>query len=104
MKSEKEEPTSFWVEEQKEPKSGLYQYKNYSTKQFLGYDPNGDYVYTKGQAYGAENWQLSADEQSEGGDRNVVIFADYGKKFLAIVNGKLTGVSTRDENCIWVIR
>ena len=70
---------------------------------FVGYDPNGDYIYTKAQHYGAEEWLLKADEQSSDGRRAVVIFANYGKKYLAICNGKLTGVSVRSEDCVWIL-
>ena len=47
---------------------------------FKGYDPNGDYTYTKAQHYGAEEWILMADENDNTGRRAVVIFANYGKK------------------------
>ena len=57
----------------------------------IGYDPNGDYIYTKAQHYGAEEWILKADEQSSDGRRGVVLFANFGKKYLAIRDGKLTG-------------
>ena len=44
-----------------------------------------------------------ADEQTSGGQRAVVIFANYGKKYLAIKNGKLTGVSARSDDCVWIL-
>ena len=68
-----------------------------------GYDPNGDYIYTKVQHYGAEEWQLISDESSADGRRTVVIFANYGKKYLAIRGGKLTGVSQVDDDCKWIL-
>ena len=70
---------------------------------FSGYDPNGDYIYTKGQHYGAEEWKLIADESMSTGERAVVIFANFGKKYLAIRNGKLTGVSNKDKDCVWIL-
>ena len=70
---------------------------------FKGYDPNGDYTYTKAQHYGAEEWILMADENDNTGRRAVVIFANYGKKYLAIRNGKLTGVSNVGEDCRWYL-
>jgi len=94
------EDTSYWVEEKQ---GKIHFYKNYATKQYLGYDPNGDYVYTKGQHYGAEEWDLIADERSSTGERAVVIFARYGKKYLAIRNGKLTGVNQKNEDCVWIL-
>lgn len=68
-----------------------------------GYDPNGDYIYTKAQHYGAEEWILKADDQSTDGQRAVVLFANFGKKYLAIRNGKLTGVSSYSEDCVWIL-
>lgn len=68
-----------------------------------GYDPNGDYIYTKGQHYGAEEWILKADEQSTDGRRAVVLFANFGKKYLAIRNGELTGVAGYSEDCVWIL-
>ena len=69
----------------------------------LGYDPNGDYIYTKGQHYGAEEWSLVNDETDYSGRRAVVLFANYGKKYLAIRNGKFTGVATKGDDCKWYL-
>lgn len=91
------------MEIQANKEEGIYNYKNFSSNGFLGYDPNGDYIYTKGQAYGAEQWKLIIDENASSGEREIVIFADYGKKYLAIINGQLTGVSTPCQECIWVV-
>jgi len=96
------EPTSYWVEE-KQPKNEIRFFKNYATNGYLGYDPNGDYIYTKGQHYGAEEWILKADEKSTDGRRAVVLFANYGKKYLAIRNGKLTGVANYSQDCVWIL-
>ncbi|KXJ27782.1 uncharacterized protein LOC110233617 [Exaiptasia diaphana] len=96
------EATSYWVEE-KQKKSEIVYYKNYDTNGYLGYDPNGDYIYTKGQHYGAEEWLLKADEQYQGGERAVVLFANFGKKYLAIRNGKLTGVNSYSDDCVWIL-
>ena len=49
----------------------------------LGYDPNGDYLYTKAQNYGAEEWSLHVDDTDTSGRRAVVIYAEFGKKYLA---------------------
>jgi len=96
------EDTSYWVEE-KQHKSEIHFFKNYATHGYLGYDPNGDYIYTKAQHYGAEEWILKADDQSTDGQRAVVLFANFGKKYLAIRNGKLTGVSSYSEDCVWIL-
>lgn len=96
------EDTSYWVEE-KVSKSEIHFFKNYATNGYLGYDPNGDYIYTKAQHYGAEEWILKADEQSTDGRRAVVLFAKFGNKYLAIRNGKLTGVSKYSEDCVWIL-
>lgn len=96
------EDTSYWVEE-KQHKSEIHFFKNYATNGYLGYDPNGDYIYTKAQHYGAEEWLLKADDQSSDGRRAVVLFANFGKKYLAVRNGKLTGVSSYSEDCVWIL-
>ena len=44
-----------------------------------------------------------ADENDNSGRRAVVIFANYGKKYLAIRNGELTGVSSANEDCRWYL-
>lgn len=97
------EATSFWVEERDTNDKEIYYYKNFATNMFLGYDPNGDYIYTKGQHYGAEQWNLVCDDEGMNGERAVVLFACFGKKFLAVRNGKLTGVSKREKDCIWIL-
>ncbi|KAK3739304.1 hypothetical protein QZH41_017879, partial [Actinostola sp. cb2023] len=61
---EEAEDTSYWVEE-KQKKSEIVYYKNYATNGYLGFDPNGNYLYTKGQHYGAEEWLLMTDEKSQ---------------------------------------
>lgn len=94
------EATSYWVEERK---GEIYFYKNYATNGYLGYDQNGDYTYTKAQHYGAEEWKLIADDRNSTGERAVVIFAIHGKKFLAIRNGKLTGVTSKSADCVWIL-
>ena len=70
---------------------------------FSGYDPNGDYIYTKQQHYGAEEWQIIADETSTSGEREIVLFANYGKKYLAVTGGKFTGVPSRSDDCVWIL-
>lgn len=95
--------TSFWVEERKEKKSEIIYFQNYFSKGYLGHDPNGDYTYTKGQHYGAEEWLLMSDNTDTSGRRAVVIFANFGKKYLAIKNGKLTGVTKQDPECRWYL-
>ena len=100
--SDKAEPTSFWVEMQKDSASGLHQYRNNQSQGYLGYDPHCDFTYTKSQSYGAEDWQLTKEELSENDECCVVLFANYGEKFLGIVNGKLTGLSERTQDCVWV--
>ena len=97
------EDTSFWMEEKKGKGSGVVFFKNYHTAGYLGYDPNGDYVYTKGQHYGAEEWTLMTDETDDTGRRAVVIWAVFGKKYLAVRGGKLTGVSAFSPDCRWYL-
>lgn len=94
------EDTSYWVEERN---GEIYYYQNYATDGYLGYDPNGDYIYTKAQHYGAEEWKLIADDTMSTGERAVVIFANFGKKYLAIRGGKLTGVANKDKDCVWIL-
>lgn len=95
--------TSFWVEERKAEKDSIIFFKNFSSNGYLGYDPNGDYIYTKAQHYGAEEWVIENDENDDSGRRAVVIFAIYGKRYLAIKGGKLTGVKNRDLDCKWFL-
>eukprot|EP01137_Pigoraptor_chileana_P000573 Opistho-2@36966 len=91
----------YWIEEHQGKGSEILYFKNYVTGSYLGFDPNGDYVYTKSQHYGAEEWILTADETTSSGERSVVIFANYGKKHLAVVDGQLTGVSHHTPECVW---
>lgn len=95
------EDTSFWVQEK--GNGGIVYFKNYHTDGYLGYDPNGDYVYTKAQHYGAEEWIMTTNHDDDTGRRAVVIFANYGKKYLTVRNGKLTGVPTATRDCIWYL-
>ena len=69
----------------------------------LGYNPNGDYIYTKAQHYGAEEWILQSNNTDDTSSRAIVIFANYGKKYLAIKGGKLIGVSSVDNDCKWYL-
>lgn len=101
---EKPEDTSFWVEEKHKDKStGIVYFKNFFSNGYLGFDPNGKYVYTKSQHYGAEEWILQVDETDNSGKRAVVIFANYGKQYLAIKNGKLTGIQQISPECRWYL-
>lgn len=86
------EDTSFWEQVSGEKGSGLVLFRNFSTKGYLGYDPNGDYIYTKPDHYRAEDWKLITDDSDDTGKRAVVIFADYGKTYLTVRDGNLTGV------------
>ena len=97
------EATSYWVEERHPSNKEVVFYKNFATNMYLGYDANGDYIYTKSEHYGAEEWNLVAEDTSHNGERAVVIFACYGKRFLAVRNGKLTGVASRDADCVWIL-
>ncbi|XP_066910176.1 uncharacterized protein [Clytia hemisphaerica] len=97
------EATSFWVQERKGGKGEIIFFKNYSTNGYLGYDANGDYTYTKAQHYGAEEWTLKVDESDNTGKRAVVIFAVYGKKYLGIKNGKLSGFPSLNPACRWYL-
>ena len=60
-------------------------------------------MYTKAQHYGAEEWTLKVDETDNTGKRAVVIFACYAKKYLAIRNGKLTGLKSVTPDCRWYL-
>ena len=44
-----------------------------------------------------------SDEKSAGGERAVVILNNWGKQYLAIRNGKLTGASSRSDDCVWIL-
>lgn len=98
------EDTSFWTQESKGKGTGIVFFKNYHTKCYLGYDPNGDYVYTKSEHFGAEEWKLMNDDTDDTGKRAVIIFADYGKKFLTVNDEDgLTGVDDQTEDCRWYL-
>ena len=97
------EDTSFWVEEKQGKGSEIIFFKNFHTQGFLGYDPNGDYIYTKPDHYGAEEWILNTDESDDTGRRAVTIFANYGKKYLTIREGQLTGVDEFSSDCRWYL-
>lgn len=98
------EDTSFWTQESKGKGTGIVFFKNYHTKCYLGYDPNGDYIYTKSEHYGAEEWRLMTDDTDDTGRRAVIIFADYGKRFLTVNDGEgLTGVAEQTEDCRWYL-
>jgi len=96
------EDTSFWVQV-KEKGSEIVFFKNYATQGYLGYDPNGDYIYTKPDHYGAEEWLLMTDENDDTGKRAVIIFANYGKKYLTVRDGQLTGVDDVSTDCRWYL-
>eukprot|EP01137_Pigoraptor_chileana_P014424 Opistho-2@69029 len=89
-----------WVEEGQKEGSQVILIKNVLTGGYLGYDPNGDYTYAKGQHFGAEEWIVSTKSGVLGA---VVLFANYAQKYLAVVNGKLTGVSSQCPECVWNI-
>jgi len=98
------EDTSFWTQESKGKGTGIVFFRNYHTKCYLGYDPNGDYVYTKSEHYGAEERRLMNDDSDDTGRRAVIIFADYGKKFLTVNDEEgLTGVEEQTEDCRWYL-
>ncbi len=91
---------------QKVPASGLYQFQNSRASEYLGYDPHGDYFYTKVNAYGAEDCRVTpvGPGPSKTDESFVLLFADFGKKYLAIANGKLTGLNERTPECVWIIK
>lgn len=97
------EDTSYWVQELGDREKGIVYFKNYHTHGYLGYDPLWDYIYTKQEHYGAEEWRLETDETDDTGHRAVVIYAVYGKKYLTVKDGKLTGVDEQTENCRWYL-
>lgn len=96
------EDTSFWVQESKKG-SEIVLFKNYHSQGYLGYDPNGDFIYTKPDHYGAEEWILMTDETDDTGRRAVVIFANYGKRYLTVRDGRLTGVPDVSTDCRWYL-
>jgi hypothetical protein len=97
------EDTSFWVQESQGKGSEIVFFKNYHSQGYLGYDPNGDYIYTKPQHYGAEEWILMTDETDDTGKRAVIIFANYGKKYLTVRGDRLTGVDEVSTDCRWYL-
>jgi len=97
------EDTSFWIEERLTKGSEIVHFKNFHTNGYLGYDPNGDFVYTKPDHYGAEEWLLQTDESDDTGRRAVVLFANYGKRYLTIREGQLSGVEEFTPDCRWYL-
>lgn len=95
--------TSFWTEELKDKKSGIRFFKNVHTAGYLGHDPNGDYFYTKGQHYGAEEWTIENDDTDSSGRRAVVLKSVFGKKYIAFRGGKFTGVDNKGDDCKWFL-
>ena len=103
--SEQPEDTCYWALESQDKGSGIVFLRNYVTQGYLGYDPDGDCVYTKAQHHGAEEWILSTDEADDTGKRAVIFFSNYyyGKIYLTVKNGKLCGVARKSKDCRWYL-
>ncbi|XP_036372463.1 uncharacterized protein LOC118769463 [Megalops cyprinoides] len=78
-------------------------YRNVITNGYLGFDPDGNYVYTKANPYGAEEWLLMVDESDQSPERAVVIKNRHSQRFLAVQNGKLAGLTSYTEGCKWFL-
>ncbi|KAJ8335643.1 hypothetical protein SKAU_G00389850 [Synaphobranchus kaupii] len=78
-------------------------YRSFITNGYLGYDPNGNYTYTKASPHGAEEWQLLVDETDNSAERAVVVKNKHSELFLAVFNGQLTGQKFYNESCKWFL-
>ncbi|XP_062373478.1 uncharacterized protein LOC134061734 [Sardina pilchardus] len=83
--------------------SGCKRYRNVVTNGYLGFDPNGDYVYTKANPYGAEEWLLMVDESDHSHERAVVIKNKHSGRFLAVQQGRFIGLPSHTEECKWFL-
>ncbi|KAL2098201.1 hypothetical protein ACEWY4_007408 [Coilia grayii] len=82
---------------------GCKHYRNVVTNGYLGFDHNGDYVYTKASPYGAEEWLLMVDETDHSYERAVVIKNKHSQKFLAVRQGRFIGLPSYTEECKWFL-
>ena len=100
------EDASFWVQEKgrnEETDSEIVFLKNYATHDYLAYDPFLDSISTNLDYYGAAEWILMTDENDDTGRRAVIIFANYGKKYITVRDGQLTGVDDVSTDCRWYL-
>jgi len=92
-----------WTARRSEP-ARVVNLKNVLSNGFLGHDPEGNSVYLGAQHRGAEQWKLSPCTQTRNdGTLCVLLFNMYTKRFLAVDNGKLTGVQGEEESAAWII-
>ncbi|KAG5848464.1 hypothetical protein ANANG_G00098730 [Anguilla anguilla] len=78
-------------------------FRSFITSGYLGYDPNGNSTYTKASPHRAEEWQLMVDETDNSPERAVIMKNKHSQSFLAVHEGKLTGLQHYDESCKWFL-
>ncbi|KAJ8281135.1 hypothetical protein GJAV_G00063960 [Gymnothorax javanicus] len=78
-------------------------YRSYITSGYLGYDPNEGYTYTTASPHEEEEWQLMVDGTNCGPERAVFMKNKNSQSYLAVQEGKLTGMECYDESCKWFL-
>ncbi|KAJ8271858.1 hypothetical protein COCON_G00107170 [Conger conger] len=82
---------------------GCKHYRSFITSGYLGYEPNGNSTYTKSSPHEAEEWQLMVDGSDSSPERAVIMKNKHSQSFLAVHDGKLTGVKYYNESCKWFL-
>ncbi|XP_040002552.1 uncharacterized protein LOC120800486 [Xiphias gladius] len=83
--------------------NGCKYYRNVVTDRYLGFDPSGNQVHSEASPSVSEEWLLLVDQTDQSHQRAVIIKNKHSGRFLAVQNGRFTGLTSYDEDCKWFL-
>eukprot|EP00064_Thunnus_orientalis_P005029 superscaffoldBa00000478_g5042 len=83
--------------------NGCKYYRNVVTKRYLGFDPSRDEVHSEASPSVSEEWLLLVDQTDQSHQRAIIIKNKHSGRFLAVQNGRFTGLTSYNEDCRWFL-
>ena len=68
-----------------------------------GFDPSRDEVHSEASPSVSEEWLLLVDQTDQSHQRAIIIKNKDSGRFLAVQNGRFTGLTSYNEDCKWFL-
>ncbi|KAG8014659.1 hypothetical protein GBF38_003248 [Nibea albiflora] len=83
--------------------NGCKYYRNVVTHRYLGFDASWNQVHCEASPSACEEWLLLVDQLDRSHQRAVVIKNKHSGSYLAVQSGRLTGLTSYNEDCKWFL-
>ena len=93
----------YWIQERRKRCLATIYIKNCVSKEHLVFNTHGRVGATRVEPGVECEWNVMTDGSDETGRRAVVVWNEHEKLFLAVVEGRLEGVTQQGKACTWYL-